>query len=361
MSDFSQFFSSTTAASSGGGMNIFSGIKPPKFAATGNLQNINTLDGKTDSFLIPSLRGKLLALNVVPDGTRRSDITVGTWDTNVLVWEITANSLGASAVIHGVVYNNVLDKYYTAISGADSALNNGLFELNITTGAKTKLSDTLPEFMSASGLSAGGYSAYNLHEGSVAHVDSDGNYIWRVGDTIKKFDTNFTAIQTRTLDPQFQNRTDWYYTDDMTTRVRYASVYNGAISASGTSVQSSDHFLVIERGQQRRLVNVSSRDVFNAGYRNDYHPSGALTLPTFPNSTLANHVKSIAPMAPTVTTAPFFGDGIRLGLETRNEPTSMGDAFLVDRIDYNRWISDIADASGMRQAVEVYYGGWVNV
>ena len=60
MSDFSQFFGSSANGVTGG-MNIFSNIKPPKFSAVGNLQNINAVDGKTDSFLIPSIRDRAMA------------------------------------------------------------------------------------------------------------------------------------------------------------------------------------------------------------------------------------------------------------------------------------------------------------
>lgn len=359
MSDFSQFFSSSAAGTSNSGMNIFSGISPPAFSSIGNLQNINSTDGKTDSFLIPSLRGNILALNVNPPDV--ADITVGTWDTNVLVWNITQSTLGSGAVIQGFVYNQVLDKYYFTCSGSASPANNGLFEININTGSRTLLSATLPEFMSSAGLSAGGYETYPQHDGSVAYVDSDGNYIWRNGNVIKKFNSSFTPIQTRSLVTPNENRVQWYYTDDMTTRVRYASTYKGAVTYSGVTVQAGDHFLVIERGKQRRMLNISARDVFNAGYRNDFHPAATTTEPTPPHSALADHVKSICPMAPNISFAPFFGDSIRLGLETRNTGNKMGDAFLVDRVDYNRWITEVADAAGMREAVEVFYGDWVNV
>ena len=361
MSDFSQFFGTTSAGGSTSGMNIYSNIKPPKFSAVGNLQNINAVDGKTDSFLIPSIRDRVLALNVLTAGNGNGDITTATWDTNVLIWDITNTNLGVGASINGFAYNHILDKYYFTCSGSATTANNGLFEINISTGAKTKLSNTLPEFMSAAGLSAGSYLSYPAHEASSAYVDSDGNYIWRVGDLYKKFNTDFTAIQTRSLNAGYTNRAEWYYTADMTTRVRYTDKYRGAVNANTAEVQGSEQYLVIERGKQRRMISISSREVFSAGYRDDYHPAAATTLPVYPNNPLQLHVRSKAPMCPTMVTAPFFGDSLRLGLGTRNESVAMGDAFLVDRIDYDRWITDVADATGMRDSVEVYYGGWVNV
>lgn len=362
MSDFSQFFGGVSGGAGGSCGSVYSAVKPPAFSSIGNLQNINATAGVTDSFLMPNNRDKLLALNVNPAAYGGADIVSGNWETNTLNWQIDNTSLGSGAAISGFVYNNVTDKYYFACEGSSVSTNNGLFEIDQYTGAYTRINTIVPEFMSASGLSGAGYASFGSHEGSCVYVDSEGNYIWRAGNTYKKFNgTTFAPMQTRSLVAGYGNSNDWYYTDDTTLRVKYVTEYGGAVTASAARVTSSRPLLIIERGNQRRLIDINSIDVFGARWRNDYSPSAVTTLQAYPYAALATHVQSITPMCPVVRKCQFFGDGVRLGLATRNETVVMSDSFLVDRIDYNRWLQDIATAAGMREANETFYGGWVNV
>lgn len=362
MSNFSQFFNSSVSRGGGQGMNIYSNVKPPKFSPLGNLQNINYRDGITDHFLVPSARDNLIALNISPTASG-GDITVSTWEQDSLVWNILETNLGSGAKIEGFVYNNVLDKYYIGISGSAVTSNNGLSEVNITTGALTRLSTNLPEFFNSSILL--GYEGFTSHQGSVAYVDSSGNYVFRNGNIFKKYNTSFMPIQTKTLNSSFSSTNThmdfWYYTEDTTLRVRPVYEYKGAVTALSSLVTAMKPLLVIERAKQRRIIDITSIEVFNARYRDDYAPWNAATVPTYPNNTLDAWSRAIAPMAPIMPKAPFFGNSVSLGGETRNQTVSMSDSFLVDRVDYDRWLNDIADAAGMRQPIESFFGSWVNV
>ena len=361
MSNFSQFFDASGAGGGGSGYNIYSGVVPPKFSAIGNLQNINTSDGITDNMLVPSQRDLVISVNVGSVGSGSGDITVADWQGNALVWEIKQSALDPAAVMTGFVYNPVLDKYYYAVQSSGITAQNGLFEINVATGSTTKLSDTPPEFMTIAGLSAAGQSGFSSHKASVAYVDSSGNYIWRSGNIMKKFNSSFTPVQTRSIVAGYNNTVNWYYTDDTKLRARFVQSYRGAVTAEATTVVGGRPLLVIERGKQRRMLDINAVDIFKARYRDDYNPSAVTTAQAQPYTALLNWQKSIAPMAPLMQNGPFFGSDIRLGLNTRNESVSMSDAFLVDRVDYDRWLNDIADAAGMRPAVESIYGAWVNV
>lgn len=360
MSNFSQFFDAS-GGQGGSGFNIYSGVVPPKFSSLGNLQNINTSDGITDNMLIPSQRELIISVNVGSVGSGNGDITVADWQGNSLVWEIKQSSLDPAAVITGFVYNPVLDKYYYAVQSSGITAQNGLFEINVLTGTQTKISDTLPEFMTSAGLFAAGQSVFQLHKASVAYVDSSGNYIWRSGNIMKKFNSSFTPIQTRSIVAGYNNNVNWYYSDDTKLRARFVQSYRGAVTAQAATVVGGRPLLVIERGKQRRMIDINAVDIFKARYRDDYNPSAVTTAQAQPYTALLDWQKSIAPMVPLMQSGPFFGSDLRLGLDTRNQAVSMSDAFLVDRVDYDRWLNDIADAAGMRPAVESIFGAWVNV
>jgi hypothetical protein len=322
MSNFSQFFKGAAGAAAGVAGNILAGIRPPKMSALGNPHNYSTVNRwMVENLLIPNHSGYILALNY---GYK---VTVATWQ-NTLVWYVDDGSLGTGSVIGAFLYNPVLDKWYLSSTGAASG--NGVYEVNILTGARTLVKATVPAFMTTP-----------PYYGSKSYVDADGNYVWRDGDTIRKYSQAFVEIQRRTIVAAANlNDGNWYYTEDCKIRAQSLVSWRGQGTASSTNVTPDVPQLLIERLGSRRLINLTAEEVFSAR-------SYGLDLST------------MTPVTPSNTTGAYYGGDVRLGGRPRDS-AAIADSFILDRVDYDRWLSDVANALGM-PASTPFYGDWTNV
>ena len=326
MSQFSQFFNQAAGAAAGQAGNIFAGIRPPKFATFGNSQNYSvTSSWKTENFLIPNHLGYALGINF------NDKIIVATWN-NALVWAANNGVTGSGSIINALIYNQVLDKWYmaTTVTGA------GVYEVNILTGARTLITATVPAFLSQA------FPNYAC----LSYCTADGLYEWRDGDTIRLYNQNFVEVQRRTfVATNNVNNAAWYYTEDCRIRACSITSWRGQGSANANTITPGRVQLLIERYGSRRLVELTAEMVFSAHNTSNY--------------SLDANVQT--PMAPTMTgnEGLYIGNAVRLGKNTRNT-TAIADPYLLDRADYDRWLSDVADALGM-PAAPAFYGDWINV
>lgn len=326
MSQFSQFFNQAAGAAAGEAGNIFAGIRPPKFATFGNSQNYSVANTwKTENFGIPNKPGYILGINF---GVK---VSVATWN-NTLVWSATDGVTGSGSVVNALIYNQVLDKWYlaTTVTGA------GVYEINILTGARTLITATVPAFLS---------QAFRNYA-CLSYCTADGLYEWRDGDTIRLYNQNFVEVRRRSfVATNNVNAAEWYYTEDCRIRARAITSWRGQGSASANAITPDRVQLLIERYGSRRLVELTAEMVFSAHNANSY--ALAATAQT--------------PMAPTMTgnEGCYIGNAVRLGKNTR-DTVHIADPYLLDRADYDRWLSDVADALGM-PAAPAFYGDWINV
>lgn len=321
MSQFTDFFNQAAGVSAGAAGNIFAGIRPPKFAEFGNSHNYSVLNTwKTENFIVPNHLGYALGFNF------DSKFLVATWN-NTLVWSANDGVTGAGSVLKAVIYNQLLDKWYLATTVAGA----GVYEVNILTGARTLVTATVPAFL------AGNFGQY----ASLSYCTADGLYEWRDGDTVRKYNQSFVEVQRRTFVASNNvNAPQWYYTEDCKIRARRIDSWRGqGVSSSDTNTPARPQ-LLIQRFGSSRLVNLTAEMVFSA------------------ESTTFG-VTYMTPMAPDPNTGIYLGNAVRLGKDTRNS-TYVTDPYLLDRVDYDRWLSDVADALGMPDA-PAFYGDWVNV
>ncbi|MBX9915096.1 MAG: hypothetical protein K2Y25_14475 [Pseudomonadaceae bacterium] len=320
MSQFSQFFEAASGASAGQAGNIFAGIRPPKMATFGNSHNYSVANQwATENFIIPELPGYALGINF------GSKVVVATWN-NVPVWSANDGVTGGGSIINGFIYNQKLSKWYlsTTVTGA------GVYDVNMLTGARTLVTAVVPAFLSQS----------YPDKACRSYCTADGLYEWRDGDTIRKYSQAFVEVQRRTfVAANNVNSYLWYYTEDCKVRAQSITSWKGHGSASGITVNPLVPILVIERFGSRRIVQLTAEMVFSA--------RGAPLL-----------VGAMTPMVP-VGYDCFMGNAVRLAKDVR-DTSAVADSYLVDRVDYDRWLNDVADALGM-PAGPAFYGDWVNV
>jgi len=323
VSFFTDFFpqSGQSGPNNAAGGNIFAGIRPPKFASFGNSENFSKAGNwMTENFVIPNHLGYILGINF---GYK---VTVATWN-NTLVWYVTDGSLGANSVISALIYNQVLDKWYISSTGAFV----GVYEVNILTGARTLVTPTVPAFL------AQAFPNYAC----LSYCNAEGLYEWRDGNTIRKYSQNFVEVQNRAfVAANNVNDANWYYTEDCKIRAQSITSWKGQGTSNTTTVTPVSPRLLIERYGSRRLVDLTAAMVFSA--RNDDLSASNMT-----------------PMVPTMSTGAFLGNAVRLGVYAR-DVSVIADPYLLDRVDYDRWLSDVADALGMPDA-PAFYGDWTNV